>query len=175
MPEGSGPQKMEDVVREFLEQHYSRLVRHARRHILQDELAGDIPKDALDAREIADEVARQAIANAGRKPREMTWLVWIYRLMHEELRRQHELHGALGSGLFIVQLICCQLEHSGNRHRRTSADYVNCIMNRRDPYPHASLQPGRSCSVRNTQKGHALGPERCSVRARNTLRAIRLG
>src|SRR5256885_1862727 len=33
MTEGAGPQKLEDVVREFFQQHYTRLVRHARQHI----------------------------------------------------------------------------------------------------------------------------------------------
>src|SRR2546425_10332233 len=54
MAEGTGPQELKDVAREFFQQHYSQLVRHARRHIRQDELAGVIPTGALDAREIVD-------------------------------------------------------------------------------------------------------------------------
>jgi RNA polymerase sigma factor (sigma-70 family) len=88
MAEGTGPQKPEDVIREFFQSHYTKLLRHAGHHIRHDELAGDIPKGALDARDIVDEVARQAEAKAGAKPRQMKWLVWIYHLMHQELSRQ---------------------------------------------------------------------------------------
>jgi RNA polymerase sigma factor (sigma-70 family) len=91
MAEGTGPQKLEDVIREFFQQHYTRLVRHARRHIRHDELAGDIPKGALDACDIVDEVARQAVAKAGRKPEKLNWLFWFYHLIHEELRRQRRV------------------------------------------------------------------------------------
>jgi len=47
--EGAGPQKFEDVFREFVQQHYSRLSRHARRHIRHDELTAEVPRGALDA------------------------------------------------------------------------------------------------------------------------------
>ena len=88
MAEGTGPQKLEDVVREFFQRHYTRLVRHVRRHIRHDELAGDIPKGALDACDIVNEAARQAVAKVGRKPEKLNWLVWFYHLIHVELRRQ---------------------------------------------------------------------------------------
>jgi RNA polymerase sigma factor (sigma-70 family) len=51
-------------------------------------MAGDIPKGALDARDIVDEAARQALTQASRKPHKMNWLVWFYFLIHAELRRQ---------------------------------------------------------------------------------------
>jgi ribosomal subunit interface protein len=88
--EGVGPQKYEDVVRDLFQQHYRELLRHARRHIRYDELAGDIPRNSLDARDIVDEVARQVIAKA-RQPRGMNWGPWFYRLIHEELKRQRRL------------------------------------------------------------------------------------
>ena len=88
MAEGSGPQRFEDVIRELLQEHYAELLRHVRRHIRHDEMAGDIPKGALDARDIVDEAARQALTQASRKPHKMNWLVWFYFLIHAELRRQ---------------------------------------------------------------------------------------
>jgi ribosomal subunit interface protein len=88
MAEGSGPQRFEDVIRELLQEHYAELLRHVRRHIRHDEMAGDIPKGALDARDIVDEAARQALTQASRKPHKMNWLVWFYFLIHPELRRQ---------------------------------------------------------------------------------------
>ncbi len=87
-PKGAGPQELREGVREILEQHYNRLVRHARRHLRHDELAGDIPRGLLDARDIVDEVARQAAAENGQKRGKMNPLVWLYRLIHNELRRQ---------------------------------------------------------------------------------------
>jgi ribosomal subunit interface protein len=88
--EGAGPQKYEDVVRDLFQQHYRELLRHARRHIRYDELAGDIPRNSLDARDIVDEVARQVIAKAQR-PQGMNWIPWFYHLIHEELKRQRSI------------------------------------------------------------------------------------
>jgi len=64
MAEGTGPQELKDVVGELFQQHYSRLVRHARRHIRHDELTGDLPQGAVEAREIVDEVGRKVLAKA---------------------------------------------------------------------------------------------------------------
>lgn len=82
---GEGPQKEEDVAREFVKQHYSRLVRHARRHIRTDELSGEIPAGFIDARAVVDQAVATAIANADKRPKDMNWLLWIYKHIHEEL------------------------------------------------------------------------------------------
>ena len=66
-------------------------MRHARRHILQDELAGEIPRGALDPKDIVDEVARKAMAKVNDGPNGMSWVSWFYHLVHEELKRQHWL------------------------------------------------------------------------------------
>lgn len=89
-PYGTGPQNLQDIIRELFQQHYHRLLHHARRHIRHEELTGDLPVGALDARDIVDEVARQAEANPRRKPKKMSWLVWLFHLLHQELRRQRE-------------------------------------------------------------------------------------
>ena len=91
LSEGTGPQQIKDVVREFFQQHYPRLLRHAARHIRHDELIGDIPKGALDAPEIVDEVGRQVFGEARQKPKQMSWPLWFYHLIHEELRRQRRI------------------------------------------------------------------------------------
>jgi RNA polymerase sigma factor (sigma-70 family) len=69
-----------NIPREFL--------RHVRRHILQDELAGDLPKDAVNPRDVLNEVARRAEAKADKGPTHGSWLTWFYRLIHQELERQ---------------------------------------------------------------------------------------
>jgi ribosomal subunit interface protein len=89
--EGTGPQKYRDVVRELFQRHYKELLRHARRHIGHDELAGEIPTNALEARDLVDEVARRAMTKAAERPKGMDSLIWFYHLIHEELKRQRRL------------------------------------------------------------------------------------
>jgi len=89
--EGAGPQNFQQVIRKFVRHHYQRLLHHARRDIRHDELMGDLPTGALDPRDVVDEVARQAEASANRKPERVSWRVWIYHLLHEELRRQRRM------------------------------------------------------------------------------------
>jgi ribosomal subunit interface protein len=89
--EGTGPQKYRDVVRELFQRHYKELLRHARRHIGHDELAGEIPTNALEARDLVDEVARRAMTKAVERPKGMDSLIWFYHLIHEELKRQRRL------------------------------------------------------------------------------------
>jgi RNA polymerase sigma factor (sigma-70 family) len=67
---------------------YYHLVYHARRHLRHWELAEEIPRGALDARDIVDEVVRQAEIQASRKPKRMNGRVWLFHLLHDELRRQ---------------------------------------------------------------------------------------
>src|SRR5947209_13607878 len=40
--QGAGPQKIEDLIRDFFRQHFDRLLHHARRHIRHDEMSGEI-------------------------------------------------------------------------------------------------------------------------------------
>jgi RNA polymerase sigma factor (sigma-70 family) len=78
------------MARDFFRQHYGQLLHHARRHIRHFELTEEIPSRALDARDIVDEAARQAEAKTREKPGTMSWLVWIYHLLHQELRVQRD-------------------------------------------------------------------------------------
>jgi ribosomal subunit interface protein len=88
---GAGPQRFEEIVRDLFQRHYRELLRHARRDIRHDELAGDIPANVLDAREIVDEVARRAMTKAAERPKGVGWMVWFYHLIHQELKRQRHL------------------------------------------------------------------------------------
>ena len=91
LAKGTGPQNRREVVRDLFQQHYKDLLRHARRHIHQDELAGEIPRGALDPKDIVDEVARKVMAKVDAGPKEMSLISWFYQLVHEELKRQHWL------------------------------------------------------------------------------------
>jgi ribosomal subunit interface protein len=89
--EGEGPQTRKDVVRELFQQHDKEFLRHVRRHIHHDELAGDLPKDAIKPRDVLNEAMRRAMAKADEGPKRGSWLAWFYRLIHEELKRQRRL------------------------------------------------------------------------------------
>jgi len=88
---GKGPQTHKEVVRELFQRHEKEFLRHVRRHILQDELAGDLPRDTVNPRDVLNEVARRAEAKADKGPKRGSWLTWFYRLIHQELKRQRRL------------------------------------------------------------------------------------
>ncbi|HXG20718.1 MAG TPA: sigma-70 family RNA polymerase sigma factor [Methylomirabilota bacterium] len=85
---GVGPQTLRDIVSTFLQQQYGRLLHHVQRHVRHDELSGELPQGAIDPRSVVDEVALHVLAAPQQKPEMMGWLVWIYHLIHEELRRR---------------------------------------------------------------------------------------
>ena len=84
-PAGTGPQTLADTVSALLQAEYSRLLSYVRRQLRRDELAGDIPRSAIDARGVVDEVARQALAAPERKPADASYGLWLYRLARREL------------------------------------------------------------------------------------------
>jgi len=77
-----------DALREFFRAHYNRMLRHVHRLLRQEEMTGEIPRGTLDPRDIVHEVARQAERSADKKPARVSWIVWLFHLLHEELRRQ---------------------------------------------------------------------------------------
>jgi len=85
-PEGTGPQNLGDVIRELLETHYKRLLRYVRRQLWHETTAGEVPRDAIDPRDIVDEVARRSLAQ--KKPDDMNYLLWFYVLARRELARR---------------------------------------------------------------------------------------
>jgi RNA polymerase sigma factor (sigma-70 family) len=85
---GVGPQTLRDIVSTFFQQQYGRLLHHVRRHVRHDELSGELPQGAIDPRSVVDEVALRVLSAPQQKPEAMSWLVWIYHLIHEELRRR---------------------------------------------------------------------------------------
>jgi ribosome-associated translation inhibitor RaiA len=88
----TGPQKYQDLVRDLFQQHRAELLHHIRRHIRQDELAGDLPRNSIDAGEILKAVGRRAVTDAAEGPGETNWLLWFYHLIHRELTRRRLSH-----------------------------------------------------------------------------------
>ena len=90
MAAGTGPQNWRDVIAASLEQEDAALLRHVRRLIRQDELSGDLPAGAMDARAVANEVARQALAAPQKKPVGINSRLWFYVLARQELARRRK-------------------------------------------------------------------------------------
>jgi ribosomal subunit interface protein len=88
---GEGPQTLQDLVRELVEQQYGRLLYYVRLQIWRAETEATISKHALDAEAVADEVARQAISQVRSKPGEQSFRVWLYGLARHELDRRFEI------------------------------------------------------------------------------------
>ncbi|MCX8071706.1 MAG: HPF/RaiA family ribosome-associated protein [Candidatus Binatia bacterium] len=88
LPEGEGPQEPQAVVVDFLKRHYRRMVDHVRRHVRHDEFSGELPPHAVDPRGVVDTVVQKVLAKWRDKPASVGWLIWVYRLLHEELRRR---------------------------------------------------------------------------------------
>lgn len=88
--EGAGPQSEQDVLRDLLEQHHRRLLRYARRHLWHEVTAGDLPRGAIDASAVVDEVARRALAAPEKKPDKLGWLLWLYVLARQEIARRRK-------------------------------------------------------------------------------------
>jgi len=86
--EGEGPQSFADVLRALLQQHYSRLLRYVRRSLWHETAAGELPPNAIDARAVVDEVARQALAAPEKKPDKFSYLVWLFTLARREIVRR---------------------------------------------------------------------------------------
>jgi DNA-directed RNA polymerase specialized sigma24 family protein len=60
-------------------------------HIHHYEETGELPPGSVDPRDIVDEVARQAEEKGKDRPPNLSWLVWLFHLMHQEIQRQRDL------------------------------------------------------------------------------------
>lgn len=85
MPDGTGPQTFEAMVRALFEQHYDQILRHVRRQIRHEELSGALPPGAVSALEIVNEIAAEVEQRLQDKPAELSWLVWFYWLARKKL------------------------------------------------------------------------------------------
>ncbi len=88
MANGTGPQNENDVLRAFIERNYTRLLRYVRRHLWHEMTLGKIPRGAIDARAVVDEVTCQALAAPEQKPAGPGFLLWLYMLARQELTRR---------------------------------------------------------------------------------------
>jgi RNA polymerase sigma factor (sigma-70 family) len=94
LPSGAGPQNLQDVIRELLEQHHTRLLRYVRRHLWHEVTLGELPQAVIDPRAVVDEVARRALVAPERKPAKVGFLLWLYLLARQELARRRKAYKA---------------------------------------------------------------------------------
>ena len=87
-PMKKGPQTRADLLRNFILRHYHRLLLHATRRLTGLEAEGAVPPEQIDAQEVLDEVIRTCLESPEQKPFELTYELWLYRLIAEELERE---------------------------------------------------------------------------------------
>lgn len=88
-PQPAGPQSLADVLGQMIRRYHGRLLYHVQRQLWRDQLNGDVPKGAIDARAVVDEVARQALAAPDRKPDDLSYRFWLHTLAKRELKRRY--------------------------------------------------------------------------------------
>ncbi len=88
--DGEGPETLAEIIRDLLRDNYPRFFRYVRRRVRRAELSGAIFEGAIDPRGVLDEAARQALSGPDQKPSDLSFRLWIYRLIKEELNRRFE-------------------------------------------------------------------------------------
>jgi len=86
-PSATGPETREDVIRNFILRHYHRLLLYVHRRIIVSESELSIPLTSVDAREVLDEVTRLCLSDPAAKPVELSYELWLYRTIDDELKR----------------------------------------------------------------------------------------
>jgi ribosome-associated translation inhibitor RaiA/DNA-directed RNA polymerase specialized sigma24 family protein len=86
LAEGVAPQSHADLVSEVLEANYERLLRFVNRQLSEHIAAGTIPEDAIDPRDIVDQVAEEVLSNPEAKPEAMDYPTWCSSLAFGQTR-----------------------------------------------------------------------------------------
>ena len=75
------------MIRNFILRHYHRLLLYVHRRIVVSESELSIPLTSIDAREVLDEVTRVCLSTPEAKPPELSYELWLYRTIDDELKR----------------------------------------------------------------------------------------
>jgi len=84
---GAKPQTQADLISEILEENYERLLRFVKRQINEYIVAGTVPEDAIDPRDIVDQLAQEALSNPDSKPKDMDFPTWCASLAFRHTRK----------------------------------------------------------------------------------------
>ncbi len=82
---------VEEEVAAALSREHGALLELVRRRLNRDELAGEIPRGAIDASSVVDEIAGHALAHPGTRPTHHGFRIWFCRLALWDLRRRYRI------------------------------------------------------------------------------------
>lgn len=88
-PQTTGPKTLADTLAAMIQRYVGRLLYHAQRQLQRDVIDGEIPKGAIKAEVVVDEVVRQALSNPDKKPEDISYRMWLYSLVRRELKRRY--------------------------------------------------------------------------------------
>ncbi len=88
-PHPEGPQSLADTLATMIQRYYGRLLYHVQRQLSRAHLSGLVPKGAITAEAAVDEVVRQALADPEAKPPELSYRLWLFDLLRQELARRY--------------------------------------------------------------------------------------
>ncbi len=116
MANGVAPETLAEIIRDLLKDNYRRFFAYVRRRVERAEAAGLIFRSAIDPRGVLDEAARQALSAPENKPEKLSYRLWIYRLIKDELTRRFErVQQELRDDISLRRQ---QLLHAGSRRDR---------------------------------------------------------
>lgn len=90
-PHPTGPQSLSETLAVMIQRYHGHLLYFVQRQLWRDQLDDNVPKDAVDALVVVDEVARQALAGPQKKPEDFSYRFWLFDLAKRELRRRYRL------------------------------------------------------------------------------------
>lgn len=89
-PKKKGPQTQRDLLRNFVFRHYHRLLLHATRRVAELVDEANLLTGSIDPQEVLDEVVRICLEHPERKPSALTYELWLFQLIREELDREFQ-------------------------------------------------------------------------------------
>jgi DNA-directed RNA polymerase specialized sigma24 family protein/ribosome-associated translation inhibitor RaiA len=88
-PQAVGPRSLTDLLAEMVQRYHGRLLYHVQHQLQRDQVDGLVPRGAIKAEVVVDEVARQALSNPKGKPEDLSYRMWLYSLVRRELKRRY--------------------------------------------------------------------------------------
>jgi RNA polymerase sigma factor (sigma-70 family) len=88
-PHLEGPRSLAETLAEMIRRYHGRLLYHVQRELHRVQADGEIPKGAIRAEAVVDEVVRQALSAPDSKPDDLSYHMWLYSLVRRELKRRY--------------------------------------------------------------------------------------
>ncbi len=88
-PQEDGPRSLRETLAEMIKRYHGRLLYHVQLQLHRDQADGEVPRGALKAEVVVDEVVRQALSDPEGKPEELSYRMWLFSLARRELKRRY--------------------------------------------------------------------------------------